>query len=192
VYLARPKSEERRSAILDALTQTIAVRGVSASTLTVAKMAGVSEGTIFKHFATKDELLNALYRELKLETSDVLMSGFPRRLSVRSRLQHLWNRYVEWGCDNYTKFQALQQLNLWGGLTDEAKATGVQEFENIRQIYRDAMEQHLWRPISERLVGATVTALSEMTVGIIQMDPAGAESYRETCFEMLWSSLSKK
>jgi AcrR family transcriptional regulator len=190
--MARPKSEERRRAILNALTETVALRGLSASTLTVAKLARVSEGTIFKYFTTKDELLNALYRELKLETVDVLVSGFPRRLSVRARLQHVWDRYVEWGCDNSAKFQALQQLILWGGLTDQARATGIQQFENVRQIYRDAMEQRLWRPISEELVGAAMTALSEMTVRMIQKYPEDAVKYRESCFEMLWRGFHKE
>jgi len=189
--MARPKSEERRNAILDALTQTIASKGVSASTLAVAKMAGVSEGTIFKHFVTKDELLNSLYAELKLEIADALMSGFPRRLSVRSRLQFIWDRYVTWGSEHYVKFRALQQLNLWDGLTDTAKTAGTQQFESIRHIYRDAMEQRLWRPISEQLVGATITAFSEMTVAMIQSNPEMHSEYMETCFEMLWSSLKK-
>jgi AcrR family transcriptional regulator len=190
--MAQPKSPERRSAILDALTEEIAQRGVSASTLAVAKKAGVSEGTIFKHFATKDMLLNALYRELKLEIADVLISGFPRRLSVQSRLRHIWNRYIHWSSDNYTKFQALQQLNLWGGLTDDAKATGMDQFENIHQIYVDATDQRLWRPVSEEIVGAAITAFSVMAVGLIQLHAGEADTYRETCFEMLWSSLKKK
>jgi AcrR family transcriptional regulator len=189
--MARPKSEERRNAILDALTQTIASKGVSASTLAVAKMAGVSEGTIFKHFVTKDELLNSLYAELKLEIADALMSGFPRRLSVRSRLQFIWERYVTWGSGHFAKFRALQQLTLWDGLTDEAKATGTQQFESIRQIYQDAMDQRLWRPVSEQLVGATITAFSEITVALIQNNTEMQREYMETCFEMLWSSLKK-
>ena len=190
--MARPKSEERRNAILEALTETIALRGLSASTLAIAKKAGVSEGTIFKHFQTKDELLNTLYRELKSETVAVLMSGFPRRQSVRSRLQHIWNSYIEWGSTNYTKFQALRQLDLFTGLTDEARATGIEQFENIHQIYRDAMDQQLWRPISEELVAATITALSEMAVAQMRNHPTEAESCRKTCFEMLWSSLLRK
>ena len=189
--MARQKSEERRNAILDALTQTIASKGVSAPTLAVAKLAGVSEGTIFKHFTTKDELLNSLYTELKLEIADALMSGFPRRLSVRLRLQFIWNRYITWGSEHFDKFRALQQLTLWDGLTDNAKATGTQQFESIRQIYRDAMDQRLWRPIPEQLVGATITAFSEMTVALIQNNPADGNDYKETCFEMLWSSLKK-
>lgn len=190
--MAREKSGERRNAILDALTESIALRGLGTSTLAVAKLAGVSEGTIFKHFSTKDELLNTLFRDLKLEIADVLMSGFPRRLSVRSRLQHVWDRYVAWGCENKAKFVALQQLTLWNGLTVESKATGLQQFENVQQIYRDAMEQNLWRQVSEQLVGATMTALSEMTVRMIQLNPSEAAAYRETCFEMFWNGLIKK
>jgi AcrR family transcriptional regulator len=155
-------------------------------------MAGVSEGTIFKYYSTKDELLNGLYRELKLEIVNLLLSDFRRHASVRLRLKHVWNRYVEWGSDNFAKFQALRQLTLWGGLTEDAKATGRKEFENVRQIYLDAVEQHLWRPISEELLEATITALSEMIVGIIQKYPTEAVAYRETGFEMLWSALHKK
>jgi AcrR family transcriptional regulator len=143
--MARPKTVERRNAILDAASETIALRGVSASTAAVAQKAEVSEGTIFTYFTTKDELLNALYRELKLEIASLFMSGFPRRATVQSRIQHIWNRYVEWGTENFSKFQALQQLTIWAGLSDEAKAAGIQQFENIRQIYADAVAQHLCR-----------------------------------------------
>jgi AcrR family transcriptional regulator len=190
--MARPKTLERRNAILDAASETIALRGVSASTAAIANKTGVSEGTIFTYFPTKDELLNALYRELKFEISDLLMSGFPRRASVRHRIQHIWNRYVEWGSANFSKFQALQQLTIWSGLTDEAKAAGIQQFENIRQIYADAMAQHLWRPLSEEHVGLTMTALSEMTINIIRKYPAEAIPYRETGFALFWGALRKE
>ena len=190
--MARPKTEERRNAILDAATETIALRGVSASTAAIASKAGVSEGTIFTYFPTKDELLNALYRELKLEIAGLLMSSFPRRASVRSRIQHIWNHYVEWGSKNFSKFQALQQLTIWAGLTDEAKAAGIQQFENIRQIYADATAQHLWRPLSQEHVGLTMTALSDMTINIIRKYPAEAVMYRETGFALFWNGLRKE
>jgi AcrR family transcriptional regulator len=190
--MARPKTVERRNAILDAASETIALRGVSASTAAVAQKAEVSEGTIFTYFTTKDELLNALYRELKLEIAGLFMSGFPRRATVQSRIQHIWNRYVEWGTENFSKFQALQQLTIWAGLSDEAKAAGIQQFENIRQIYADAVAQHLWRPLSEEHVGLTLTALSEMTINIIRKYPAEAAMYRETGFALFWNALEKE
>ncbi|HYS81455.1 MAG TPA: helix-turn-helix domain-containing protein, partial [Anaeromyxobacteraceae bacterium] len=63
--MARPKSEDKRNALLAAATQVIAELGVSAPTARIAQVAGVAEGTLFTYFRTKDELLNELYLALK-------------------------------------------------------------------------------------------------------------------------------
>jgi AcrR family transcriptional regulator len=54
----------------------------------------VAEGTLFTYFKTKDDLINALYREIKLELADAMMSGFLRKKTVRTRLRHVWDGYV--------------------------------------------------------------------------------------------------
>ena len=68
--MARPKSEDKRTAILEAATEVVAMLGVSAPTAKIAKGAGVAEGTLFTYFANKDELLNRLYLELKMDLRD--------------------------------------------------------------------------------------------------------------------------
>ena len=59
--MARPLSEDKRTAILEAATEAVAMLGVSVPTAKIAKGAGVAEGTLFTYFANKDELLNRLY-----------------------------------------------------------------------------------------------------------------------------------
>ncbi|ETE51884.1 HTH-type transcriptional repressor Bm3R1 [Salmonella enterica subsp. enterica serovar Infantis str. 119944] len=56
--MARPKSEDKKQALLEAATQAIAQSGIAASTAVIARNAGVAEGTLFRYFATKDELIN--------------------------------------------------------------------------------------------------------------------------------------
>ena len=190
--MARPKSEERRNAILDALTQTIASKGVSASTLAVAKMAGVSEGTIFKHFVTKDELLNSLYAELKLEIADALMSGFPRRLSVRSRLQFIWGPLHNVGQRTLRQVPCLtaaQPMGRLDGHSEDCRHPAVSEHPS--HLSRTPWSSASGVPVSEQLVGATITAFSEMAITLIHNTPEMQTKYMETCFEMLWSSLKK-
>lgn len=63
--MARPKSEDKKLALLDAAAVAIAQTGIAASTAVIARNAGVAEGTLFRYFATKDDLLNALYLHLK-------------------------------------------------------------------------------------------------------------------------------
>jgi hypothetical protein len=67
-------------------------------------------GLPFTYFKSKDELLNVLYREIKLDIANAMMSGFPRRLSVRYRLQHVWNGYVDWGVLNPAQNRVLRQI----------------------------------------------------------------------------------
>src|ERR1700674_5524220 len=98
--MAKPKSEDKRNATLSAATQVFAERGLGAPTAAISSAAGIAEGSLFTYFKTKDELINALYREIKLDLADAMMSGFPRKQSVRHRLQYVWDRYVEWGVAN--------------------------------------------------------------------------------------------
>ena len=51
--MARPLSEEKRTAILEAATEVVAMLGVSAPTAKSPKEAGVAEGTLLTYFANK-------------------------------------------------------------------------------------------------------------------------------------------
>jgi AcrR family transcriptional regulator len=66
--------------MLTGATRAFAERGLRAAPKSeISKRAGVAEGTLFTYFRTKDDLVNALSREIKLELADALMSGFPER-----------------------------------------------------------------------------------------------------------------
>ena len=95
--MARPKSEDKRTAILVAATEAVAMLGVSTPTAKIAKGAGVAEGTLFTYFANKDELLNGLYLELKMDLRDAVITGYPAGKSLFDRSRHFWDRYIGWG-----------------------------------------------------------------------------------------------
>ena len=64
--MARPKSDDKREAILQAATRLFAIRGLSATpTSAISNAAGIAEGTLFTYFSTKTDLCNAAYRRIK-------------------------------------------------------------------------------------------------------------------------------
>lgn len=89
--MARPKSEDKKQALLEAATAAFAQSGIAASTSAIARSAGVAEGTLFRYFATKDELLNELYLAIKLRL--VRRAGSGREAPERERAQYLEQLY---------------------------------------------------------------------------------------------------
>ena len=57
-------ADDRRAAIIAATREVIARQGVGFTTREVAEAAGVAEGTLFRAFASKDDLLGAVVDDL--------------------------------------------------------------------------------------------------------------------------------
>jgi len=191
--VARPKSEDKRNAILDAATRLFAERGLTAApTSEISKQAGVAEGTLFTYFKTKDDLINALYREIKLELADAIMSDFPRKKNVRAKLRHVWDRYVNWGIANSKQRKALAQLQVSEVVTKESKDAGGAPFVEFQTMIRDAIEQRVFRnDLPVELISKSLAALVEATIDLAMSNPSKAKEYRDSGFQMFWAGITK-
>ncbi len=191
--MARPKSEDKRSAILDAATRLFAERGLAAApTSEISKRAGVAEGTLFTYFETKDDLINSLYREIKLELADAMMSDFPRKKNVRTRLRHVWDRYVNWGIANPKQRKVLAQLQVSEVVTKESKDAGGAPFVEFQTMIRDAIEQRIFRnDLPVELISKSLAVLVEATIDLTVSNPSKAKNYRDSGFQMFWAGITK-
>jgi AcrR family transcriptional regulator len=191
--VARPKSEDKRNAILDAATRLFAERGLTAApTSEISKQAGVAEGTLFTYFKTKDDLIHALYREIKLELADAMMSDFPRKKNVRTRLRHVWDRYVNWGIANPNQRKVLAQLQVSEVLTKESRDAASAPFVEFQVMIRDAIEQRVFRnDLPVELISKSLAALVEATIDLTVSNPSQAKHYRDGGFQMFWAGVTK-
>ena len=190
--MARRKSEGKRAAILEAATEVFAELGLGAATSGISSAAGVAEGTLFTYFKTKDELVNSLYREIKISLAEAMLFQFPRKKSVRLRFQHIWEHYVEWGVANPMPQKVLKQIEVWGGLTEASKAAGLEPFAEIQTIIDDAKRQRIAGNLSQSFVGAMMNSLAETTMQFVREDPKRGRVYRDAGFRMLWTGITLK
>jgi AcrR family transcriptional regulator len=69
-----------RDRLLEVASETFAAKGVEASLECVAKDAGVGIGTLYRHYPTRDALIEAVYRhnvELLCDGADELRASLP-------------------------------------------------------------------------------------------------------------------
>lgn len=61
-----------------------------ATTAAIAAETGVAEGTLYRHFPSKDDLLIGVYRRLKSEVAEAIIQGEEGGADPASRLKALW------------------------------------------------------------------------------------------------------
>ena len=178
-----------RTAILEAAVKTIAEQGLSASTATIARQAGVAHGSLFNHFASKSALLDAVYIQLKAELNQVALEGLPDTADAKARLHHLWTRWVDWGTSKPARRRALAQLNVPDRISEASRAASMERSAMGIEIVRRASADGALKDQSIEFVGSIFEALAGATMDFMIRDPRNAEAYRDAVFDTLWKGL---
>jgi AcrR family transcriptional regulator len=189
--MARPRSEDKRNAILDAATEVVAMLGVSAPTAKIARNAGVAEGTLFTYFSSKDELLNELYLELKADLSDAMTTGYPSDKSLIERTRHVWNSYVRWGSAHPLKHKAMTQLGVSERVTEKSRKLGAEAFKEVNQTLREILAGGALKDQPPAFTAAILSALAETTMNFIAREPGRAKHYTKAGFEAFWRAVAR-
>ena len=84
-------TKDKRATIFQAALELIAERGFHGAPMSlVAKRAGVSAGIIYHYFASKEELIHALYRHIEADFSRELLVGSPQSLPLAEAFTQIW------------------------------------------------------------------------------------------------------
>jgi len=188
--MSRPKSEDKRNAIMAAAIRVIAAQGLSAPTAMIAREAGVATGSLFNYFETKADLFNQLYLELKREVVAVAMDDFPASADLRQQAFHMWSRWSHWGAASPAKRKALAQLAVSDEITPESRAAAQQASARIADLLQTICAEGVLRDRPLAFVFAVVEALADTTMDFMIQQPAEAEKHCKAGFEALWRAIA--
>jgi AcrR family transcriptional regulator len=188
--MARPKSDDRRSAILSAAIRVIASEGLGAPTALIAKEADVSNGSLFTYFETKADLLNQLYIEIKTEAAVAAMDGLPLKAGIRKQALHMWSNSLNWATARPEKRRALAHLAVSGDITPASRRAGHQAMAGVASLIEQSRENGPLRKAPLEFVVAIMNALTGATIDFMIRDKANAEKHRTAGFEALWRMIA--
>ena len=184
--MARPRSDEKRSAILAAATRVIASYGLSAPTATIAKEAGISNGSLFTYFETKADLLNQLYMELKAEMAVAALDALPIESDVREQMLHMWSHWLRWATSCPEKRRTLAYLDVSDDITLESHQTASHTGAGIARVLERSRENGPMRDAPLGFIAALMSALADATIDFMIRDPADADKHRMAAFDAMW------
>ena len=133
----RADAQRNRERILEVAKEAFTRSGANTSLDDIAKQAGVGAGTLYRHFPTRDELLEAVYRT-EVEKLAAAERKFAETLPPIEALRAWLLLFVDYIATKQIIAPALNTLA--GGPSKLFEASYAQVWEAIRALVRRAMK----------------------------------------------------
>jgi AcrR family transcriptional regulator len=190
--VARPKSEDKKQALLEAATVAIAQQGIAASTALIARNAGVAEGTLFRYFATKDDLFNALYLHLKSSLCETMLTGITDAVTPKDFTRCIWNSYISWGVRNPVGHKAIRRMAVSEKITAETKQQVTDMFPDLHKLCQRSVRRIFLTTAFQAFGDALFLSLAETTIEFASHEPDRANDLIALGFEAMWLALAEE
>jgi AcrR family transcriptional regulator len=149
----------------------------------------VAEGTLFRYFATKDELLNELYLAIKLRLVRTMIAGLDRTRSARKRTRAISGTAISTGACATRWSTAIRRMALSERITDETRRQVKESFPELNEMCQLSVKEIFLSEAYRAFGDALFLSLAETTIEFASHDPQRAREIIALGFEAMWHAL---
>jgi AcrR family transcriptional regulator len=139
----------------------------------IARNAGVAEGTLFRYFATKDDLLNAL-PAFKSDLCQTMIDSLDGRTAIQKHTQSIWNSYIDWGIRHPWAHNAIRQIAVSEN-HPETRQQVIDMFPELHEICHRSVRPEFLSEALSPFGDAIFLTLAETTMDFASRDPQKAK-----------------
>tara|TARA_R110000850_G_scaffold85916_9_gene185293 strand:- start:1713 stop:2318 length:606 start_codon:yes stop_codon:yes gene_type:complete len=187
----RPKIKDKRAAILQAALKVFAEGGVNGVPMpALAEEAGVGTGTIYRYFSSKEELVNQLFREEKVNLHKRLYSKLEPSLTPYDKFAVVWQRMVLYTREAPASYRFMELQDHRPYLDDESRTLDRETRAPLLEHYRALQSQGVYRKdiraevLMALIWGAFVNLIKAERDGLISLDQADIDAARDACWSL--------
>ena len=187
----RKTSGNREKILATALTLFTERGFFGTPTSLISKEAGVATGTLFFYFATKEELIDTLYRRIKSEAAQAMCRDFGREKTALAKLRCIGCNAVEWGIENPAKQKFMEQFAHSPFVSTTAHDEGMSHFLFLQDLVRDGIREGSIRTIDPALLFCMMaSSLSGLVAqAYAEKDPARRELIKHEGLDFIFKGM---
>ncbi|MEM9432413.1 MAG: TetR/AcrR family transcriptional regulator [Pseudomonadota bacterium] len=174
---------ERQHQIITAAIPLFLDEGVGVATARIAQKAGVSNGTLFNAFSTKQDLIDAIYRSKKLAMFAVFPEPDGRPFGL-SQMRATWDAYLRWVRAAPNDHKVMHLLHESGLASSRVKAEMEEHAAPFAQSLIDALDIGTIRGPSVSYISDVILAQIDL---VIEHNLTGADE--DLAFDMLCNTI---
>ncbi len=180
---------DKRTAILEATLDLLSDRGFHNTPMSlIAKTAGVSTGIVYHYFSGKEELINELYKEIKLETIQATLAGYTEDLSLYERFLGIWFNLVRHSLDHPTKGLFLEQFENSPYIKHVMGEDFMQAVAPFFNLFQQGVQDGTFKPLPPLVLfdlgfGAAVSLVKRHIAGVVVLDDELVQATANACWD---------
>jgi AcrR family transcriptional regulator len=186
----------KKQQLLEAALSLFVQQGIHAtSTASIAKTAGVANGTLFHHFPSKDALVLELYKSVKQDFALKIVPVALDANKLKQQAKSIWQQAINWAIDNAEKQQFCSIVMQYQPLSAQDKAQILSdEFGYLQVLINFGQQHHLIanHPLALMLDIAHGQFLSSSQFFISHPELAQDKAHQDAAFEMFWQAFEIK
>ena len=161
-------------------------------TAMIAKDAGVSNGILFHYYPTKNDLINALYSDVKEQLFQYIQAQTYLGATFKERLFTPWLATVEWQMEHPDDFDFMLQYEHSPFFNQEIERT-TSYTQLLTSIIDRGSEQKILKQIDAQLVIRLMESTMYTTVKFLRQNPdkEGDFALRANLFDMAWDAVKR-
>lgn len=191
--ISQSKIQDKRKEILAAALKLFVEYGFHGTpTSKIAAEAGVANGTLFHYYKTKEDLVIALYNEIKNEMNNHIISKTSCSDSLETNFKTMFIQTIYWALDNHEKFYYIHQFHFTPHFSKISQDTIKEQSTCHIRLIAEGIKTNLLKPMPVEFL---LTVISSHVFGLYQYITNGAFSESEQkkiisdAYEMVWDMI---
>ena len=184
---------DKRTAILKATLDLISERGFDNTPMSlIAKTAGVSTGIVYHYFTGKEELINELYREIKLDTIQAMLVDYSADIALKDQFLGIWYNYVRYSLNHPTTGLFLEQFENSPYIKHVEEEEFMQAVAPFFNLFQQGVEEGVFKPLSPVVLfdlgfSAATSLVKRHIAGVVALDDDLIQAAADAC----WDAVTK-
>lgn len=186
-----PELTEKQEAVLDATLELIGERGFHGTPMAdIAKRAGVGAGTIYRYYASKEELINALYVREKTRVNAEVLGGVHAGLSVRDAIGQIFRNVIAARAASPKRWRFLDQYYNSPFIGDETKRVREQLMAEYVEIIERGVRERVIRDLPRPVLMAMIFGpIMQLAMASQMQDVTLDDALIDRTVESVWRSI---
>ena len=182
---------DKRTAILEATLTLISERGFHNTPMSlIAKTSGVSAGIIYHYFSGKEELINKLYKGIKLEIIQAMLAGYSEDLTLNERFLGIWTNFVRYNLNHPTKGSFLEQFENSPFIKHVMDEDILQAVVPFFTFFQQGIDEGLFKPLPSVVLfdlgfGTAAYLVKRHIAGLVVLDDALMQATADACWDAI-------